>query len=168
MEHSPLVQRAVQRLRDNIARREITEDVEALKAVLIEMSAQKERADTFERRVVKAELECEELARRIGDQSGRLAVVTIERDGLRKMFEDEKATSTDLEKLNELMTLDFERERNENERLRKELNQIAMSAMSSEYAKGRAAIALNEKCGCAETYPQLLPGKVSHAPGCKE
>ncbi len=86
--------------------------------------------------------ERDELARRIGDQSARLATVMVERDGLRKMFEDEKATSTDLENLNELMTLDFERERAENERLRKALNQIAMSAMSSEYAKGRAAIAL--------------------------
>lgn len=32
---------------------------------------------------------------------------------------------------------------------------------------GRLEIAANE-CGCAETYPQLVPGKVSHGPGCKE
>lgn len=34
---SPLVERAIQRLRDNIARREATEDVEALKTVLLEL-----------------------------------------------------------------------------------------------------------------------------------
>lgn len=45
---SLLVDRAIQRLRDNIAKRESIEDVEALKAVLVEMSKQKERADTAE------------------------------------------------------------------------------------------------------------------------
>lgn len=44
-QQSPLVQRAVQRLRDNIARRETTLDLEAIKAVLVEMATQKERAD---------------------------------------------------------------------------------------------------------------------------
>lgn len=107
MEQSQLVQRASQRLRDMIARRETTLDLEAIKAVLVEMATQKERADRLE-----------------------------------KQFADECETSRNLEKLNELMTLDFERERTENARLRKALNQIAMSAMSSEYAKGRAAIAL--------------------------
>ena len=85
---SPLVQRAIQRLHTNIARREADEDVEAIKAVLVEMATQKERADTFERRVVKAELESEELARRIGDQSGRLATVAIERDGYSKVINE--------------------------------------------------------------------------------
>ena len=76
-------------------------------------------------------------------QARRYLTETAEEcDGARRMFEDEKATSTHLEELNELMTLDFERERAENERLCKALNQIAMSSLSSEYAKGRAAIAL--------------------------
>ena len=88
MEQSQLVQRAVQRLRDGIARRETTLDLEAIKAVLVEMATQKERADTFERRVVKAELESEELARRIGDQSARLATVAIERDGYSKVINE--------------------------------------------------------------------------------
>jgi vacuolar-type H+-ATPase subunit I/STV1 len=88
MEQSQLVQRAAQRLRDGIARRETTLDLEAIKAVLVEMAAQKERADTFERRVVKAELESEELARRIGDQSGRLATVAIERDVYSKVINE--------------------------------------------------------------------------------
>lgn len=75
--------------------------------------------------------------------------VTEERDALladlrkcEKQFADECASSLSLEKLNELMTLDYERELAENARLRKALNQIAMSPMSSEYAKGRAAVAL--------------------------
>jgi vacuolar-type H+-ATPase subunit I/STV1 len=88
MEQSQLVQRAVQRLRDGIARRETTLDLEAIKAVLVEMAIQKERADTFERRVVKAELASEEMARRIGDQSGRLATVAIERDGYSKVINE--------------------------------------------------------------------------------
>ena len=45
MEQSKLVERAVQRLRDNIARRELIFDLEAIKAVLVEMATQKERAD---------------------------------------------------------------------------------------------------------------------------
>lgn len=85
---NPLVQRAVQRLHDSIACRETTLDLEAIKAVLVEMAHQKERADKFERRVVKAELESEELARRIGDQSGRLATASIERDCARKALSE--------------------------------------------------------------------------------
>lgn len=51
---SPLVQRAIQRLHDNIARREMNLDLEAIKAVLVEMANQKERADLFEDSLVKA------------------------------------------------------------------------------------------------------------------
>ena len=40
-----LVERAIARLRHNIAKREATEDVEALKTVLLELDAQKQRAD---------------------------------------------------------------------------------------------------------------------------
>ena len=54
MEQSSLVQRAVQRLRDNIARRELNLDLDALKAILIEMANQKDRADLFEDSFVKA------------------------------------------------------------------------------------------------------------------
>lgn len=54
-EYSPLVQRAIQRLRDNIARRETNEDVEALKAVLIELATLRERLTESER--LRAELE---------------------------------------------------------------------------------------------------------------
>jgi hypothetical protein len=25
---------------------------------------------------------------------------------------------------------------------------------------------MSDTCGCLETYPQLIPGKVSHGPGC--
>lgn len=48
-EQSPLVQRAVQRLRDGIARREMNLDLEAIKAVLVEMATQKERADGLDK-----------------------------------------------------------------------------------------------------------------------
>lgn len=48
MEQTHLVQRAVQRLRDNIARRETTLDLDAIKSVLVEMDAQKKRADALE------------------------------------------------------------------------------------------------------------------------
>lgn len=43
--------------------------------------------------------EVAELAMRIGDQSARLAAMTIERDVLRTAFENEKATSVHLEEL---------------------------------------------------------------------
>ena len=88
LNNSPLVQRAIQRLHDGIARREMNLDLEAIKTVLVEMANQKERADKFERRVVKAELESEELARRIGDQSGQLATARIERDSARQALSE--------------------------------------------------------------------------------
>ena len=58
MEQSPLVQRAAQRLRDGIARRETTLDLEAIKAVLVEMATQKERADRLEKELAEVRLEC--------------------------------------------------------------------------------------------------------------
>lgn len=50
-------------------------------------------------RISAVTAERDELARRIGDVSARLAAMTIERDSLRTAFENEKATSVHLEEL---------------------------------------------------------------------
>jgi septal ring factor EnvC (AmiA/AmiB activator) len=60
MEQSPLVQRAIRRLHDGIARREMNLDLEAIKAVLVEMATQKERADELERVVEERNRELKE------------------------------------------------------------------------------------------------------------
>lgn len=73
-------------------------------------------------------------------------------------FENEKATGRDLERLHELATLDYERERAENERLRSALNRIAMSSLSSEAAKGIAAVALQVPRGENAVKDPAAPG----------
>lgn len=77
---------------------------------------------------------------------------------LEKCFQNEKATSLDLERLHQMAVADYEREKNEVERLRKALNRIAMHPWSSEAARGIAAVALQVPCGENAVANPAAPG----------
>lgn len=99
MEQSPLVQRAVQRLRDGIACRETTLDLDAIKAVLVEMATQKERADRLETELVEVRADLS-YQRSLAEWRYTYWRKQLDKtEEMRRCFENEKATSTHLETL---------------------------------------------------------------------
>lgn len=73
--------------------------IRALKSLSAELDAMRVVAGVASMERGEWAAERDELARRLGDVSARLATATIERDSLRTAFENEKATSLHLEEL---------------------------------------------------------------------
>ncbi len=73
--------------------------------------------------------------------------------------------------LRQMVMRDYDHERAENERLRRVLNEIAMSPLASECAKGRAAVALqegpHEDSGRMDDRPRALLREVFADSGCR-
>jgi predicted nucleic acid-binding Zn-ribbon protein len=86
MEQSQLVQRAVQRLRDGITRREMNFDLDAIKAVLVEMATQKERADRLERELVEVR----------ADRSHQRSLAESRYTDWRKLLDEKRGLETEL------------------------------------------------------------------------
>lgn len=146
-EQSPLVQRAVQRLRDGITRREMNLDLEAIKAVLVEMANQKDRAD-------RLHIERDELLSDVRHLNG--AMVEAE-----EALAENRRLAQERGKLIEALRSGIA-----------SLEQFVKLGRIPENNQGlremRAALRACGECGCIETFPQLVAGKVSHGPGCKE
>ena len=172
MEHSQLVQRAIQRLHDHIARRDWDDKIENLKIVLVEMATQKERADRLEKELAEVRMECAHQRCLAESRYTDWRKQLDKTEEMRRCFENEKATSASLEKLAEhsfsrdeayllLRALDY--------CLNPERDMIDLWEPHSEdqwKAVQAKVLAISKGCGCTETYPQLVPGKVSHGPGC--
>ena len=99
MEHSQLVQRAIQRLHDHIARRDWDDKVENLKIVLVEMATQKERADRLEKELAEVRMECSHQRCLAESRYADWRKQLDKTEEMRRCFENEKATSESLEKL---------------------------------------------------------------------
>ena len=99
MEHSQIVQNAVQRLRDKINIRETNFDLDAIKAVLIEMATQKERADRLEAELVEVRADRSHQRSLAESRYTDWRQQLDKTEEMKRCFENEKATSAHLEEL---------------------------------------------------------------------
>lgn len=166
---SPLVQRAVQRLHDKIGQRE---DIGALQIVLARLEFLER---VYPRLMDKLQHVSDILGARTplpGESENQERAVYGPIDALlREVLDDSRNTVAIIEPASIVKARDLIEDRLGAFRKGHANDSTAWEHYNTGFAEGMMEAlnivkAVMGDCGCADTYPQLVPGKVSHGPGC--